>query len=179
MKTPPLPDVELDRATEWPDLLSSVRDYWLEKRGQRAMPSRADVSPAEIKAQLPHVLLADVIEGGKYFRYRLIGRELARFFHSDPTGKLMDDALAPFGEETVDATLASYRSVVERRAPMRLTGAGSIYGQDPKRFDAFLAPLSEDGTTVNMILGTFVFVWDFAHPFRPPLGPAETAGREI
>jgi hypothetical protein len=171
LKIPPLPNVELDRATDWPEVLSSVRDYWLEKRGQRSMPSRADITPAEIKAQLPHVLLVDVIEGGKYFRYRLVGVELARFFHSDPTGKLMNEALAPFGGETVYATLASYRGVVERRAPMRLTGAGSIYGQEPKHFDAFLAPLSADGATVNMILGTFVFVWDFAHPFRPPLDP--------
>jgi len=120
---------------------------------------------------LPHILLADVVDGGKDFRYRLVGVRLSQFFLSNPTGKLMTEALAPFGNETVRATVASYREVVERRAPVRLTGSGSIYGQDPKHFDAFLAPLSQADAEVNMILGTFVFLWDFAHPFRPPSDP--------
>jgi hypothetical protein len=80
----------------------------------------------------------------------------------------MSEALAPFGVATVEATLESYRAVVERRAPMRLTGAGSWYGQDLKLFDALLAPLSDDDASVNMILGTFVFVWDTKNQFRNP-----------
>jgi hypothetical protein len=171
LKNPSPPNVELDRATDWPDVLAAVRDYWLEKHGARSMPSRGDISPSHIKAHLPHILLADVIAGGQDFRYRLVGHQLSRFFYSDPTGKLMTEALAPFGTETVQATIASYRGVVERRAPVRLTGSGSVYGQNAKHFDAFLAPLSEGGTDVNMILGTFVFLWDSTHPFRPPPDP--------
>jgi hypothetical protein len=34
-----------------------------------------------------------------------------------------------------------------------------------------LAPLSDDGVTANMILGTFIFEWDFEHQFRPPADP--------
>ena len=78
---------------------------------------------------------------------------------------------APFGEVTLQQTLGAYRSVIERRAPIRLTGSGSLYGQDPKYFDALLAPLSDNGVTVNMILGTFVFFWDLEHQFRPPVDP--------
>ena len=166
-----LPDVEIDRTTNWPDILSAMRDYWLAKRGARAMPSRNDISPAHLKSQLPHILLADVIDGGADFRYRLIGTELRQFFYAEPSGRLMSDVLTPFGETTVQATLASYRGVMERRAPIRFTGAGSWYGQDPKLFDAYLAPLSDDGATANMILGTFVFEWDREHQFRPPLDP--------
>jgi hypothetical protein len=163
----PFPGVEIDRAGDWPPVLSVVRDYWLAKRGARAMPGRGDVSPAELKAQLPHILLADVIEDGKDFRYRLVGDQLAKFFPESPAGKLMSEAIAPFGEETVRATLSIYGQVVERRAPLRITGAGAFYGQDPKLFDAYLAPLSNDGATVNMIFGTFVFLWDHEHKFRP------------
>ena len=178
MERPPPSSVEIDRTTDWPDVLSSVRDYWQEKRAGRSMPSRGDISPAQIRTQLPHILLADVIEGGKDFRYRLVGDRLVQFFHSDPTGKLMTEVIAPFGDETTRATLASYRRVVERRAPVRLTGSGSFFGQDPKHFDAFLAPLSNDGATVNMILGTFVFIWDPAHPFRPPSDPLQANARD-
>ena len=80
----------------------------------------------------------------------------------------MSEVIAPFGEATVRVTLDCYRTVIARRAPLRLTGSGSWYGQNPKMFDAFLAPLSDDGQNVNMILGTFVFVWDHEHQFRPP-----------
>jgi hypothetical protein len=171
----PPPSVEIDRSTDWPVNLSFVRDYWLDRRGSRSMPSRKDISPAQLKAQLPYLLLADVIDGGADFRYRLVGTELRRFFRAEPSAKLMSEALAPFGAATVEATLASYRAVVERRAPMRLTGAGSWYGQDLKLFDALLAPLSDDDASVNMILGTFVFVWDKKNQFRNP-GDSRLAG---
>ena len=170
MATPP-PDVEIDRSSDWPDVLAAVRDYWTARRGDRLIPSRSDISPAQLKAALPHVLLADVIDGGADFRYRLVGTQLARFFFNEPSGKMMSEAIAPFGEVTLQGTLAAYRTVVERRAPVRLTGSGSFYGQDPKLFDALLAPLSDDSATVNMILGTFVFEWDTQHQFRPPADP--------
>ena len=166
-----LPNVEIDRATNWPPVLSSVRDYWNEKRGARTMPSRSDISPAQLKSFLPYILLADVVDAGKDFRYRVVGTQLREFFYFEPTGKLMSEALAPFGRETVGATLAGYRAVIERRAPMRLTGSGSWYGQNPKYFDALLAPMSDDGEAANMILGTFIFVWDHAHQFQSPLDP--------
>ena len=35
-------------------------------------------------------------------------------------------------------------------------------------FDAWLAPLSDDDVNVNIIIGTFVFVWDVNHVFDPP-----------
>jgi hypothetical protein len=170
----PLPTVEIDSPSDWPAVLSSVRDHWLDSRGRRAMPRQADISPAQLKAQWPHILLAEVIGGGTDFRYRSVGLQLLPFFHAEPSGSLMSDVIAPFGEMTLQATLESYRAVIARRAPVRLTGAGSVFGQDPKHFDALLAPLSEDGVIVDMILGTFVFVWDEVHVFRSPLDSQST-----
>ncbi len=171
MNWSPPHSVEIDRSADWPNVLSFVRDYWLAKRGARSMPSRSDISPAQLKSQLPHILLADVIDGGLDFRYRLVGTELRRFFFAEPSGKLMSEALTPFGQATVEATLATYRSVMDRRVPVRITGAGAAFGQEPKLFDAYLAPLSGDAATVNMILGTFIFEWDHEHQFRAPAGP--------
>jgi hypothetical protein len=59
--------VEIDRETDWPVNLSFVRDYWLDRRGARSMPGRNDISPAQLKAQLPYLLLADVVDGGRIF----------------------------------------------------------------------------------------------------------------
>jgi hypothetical protein len=168
-----LPRVQVDGTADWPANLAFVRDYWESKRGERAMPSRSDLSPAEFKAQLPSILLVDVIDGGEDFRYRLVGTQLTPFFKSNATGQLMSEVIGPFGKDVLEETLKFYRAVVRRQVPVRLTGSGSIYGQDPKHFDAYLAPLSEDGSIVNMILGTFVFIWDTDHPFRPPKANGE------
>ena len=43
--------------------LRALYEYWMEKRGDRAMPARADIDPTEIPDLLPIVGLADVIEG--------------------------------------------------------------------------------------------------------------------
>ena len=152
-------DAEFDPADAEPMLLSFVRHYWENRRNGRAMPGRADIAPADMRAHLRHILLADVIDGGKDFRYRLVGTELQRYFAGNPSGKLMSEALAPFGEKTVSRTIATYRWVVERRAPLRVRGSGVLYNQDAKTFDALLAPLSDDGATPNMVFGTFVFEW--------------------
>jgi hypothetical protein len=162
-------NLELDRQDEWPPVLAFVRDYWQAKRGSRAMPARNDISPAQLKSQLPHILIADVIEGGADFRYRLVGTHLRGFFQSEPSGMLMSEIIAPFGDKTLEATLRAYRAAVAKRAPIRLTGAGSWFGQKTKLFDAYLAPLSDDDATPNMVLGTFVFEWDRDMQFQPLL----------
>jgi len=166
-------DVEYDPETAEPMLLAFLRGYWDERRSARAMPSRKDVVPSQMRAQLPHVLLADVIAGGDDFRYRLVGGELQRYFHGNPTGRLMSEALAPFGPDTVSRTIQTYATVVARKAPMRIRGSGVLYSQDAKLFDALLAPLSDDGETPNMILGTFSFVWKHAVSRMPVVEPNE------
>jgi hypothetical protein len=163
------PNVEFDRTANWPPVLAFVRDYWQAKCGSRIMPARNDISPAELKTQLPHILLADVVDDGADFRYRLVGTYLRGFFRAEPSGKLISETIAPFGAETRRATLDAYRTVIARRAPMRLTGGGSWFDQTPKLFDAYLAPLSDDGVTANMVFGTFVFEWDRDHQFQPLL----------
>jgi hypothetical protein len=154
------PKVEYDGTTELPPVLNFLRAYWLNKRGERRLPSRHDISPAELKSQLPFVLLIDVVEGGEDFRYRLTGTYLRQFFPADPVGRLMSQVLAPFGTSSVQATLEAYRRVMRASAPVRITGSGAWYAQNPKFFDAMLAPLSDDGETVNMIFGAFLFEWD-------------------
>jgi hypothetical protein len=155
-------DVEYDPDSPEPRLLTFLRDYWLRQRGAHPMPRRQDISPSQMRVSLPHILLVDVIGGGEDFRYRLVGGELQRYFTANPTGQLMSQVLLPFGPETAARTIQTYAAVVARRAPMRIRGAGEMYSQAAKTFDALLCPLSDDGVTANMILGTFEFAWNFA-----------------
>src|SRR3546814_4839037 len=50
--------------------------------------------PEEIKRLLPFVLLLDVLDEGRHFRFRLVGTDAASGI--DPTGKLLHEA-APGG----------------------------------------------------------------------------------
>jgi len=152
--------VEYDPDDGEPRLLGFVRHYWENRCREGGMPRRQDIAPADMRKHLRHILLADVIDGGQDFRYRLVGSELQRYFAGNPTGRLMSDALAPFGPETVSRTITTYRSVVQRKKPMRIRGSGALYNQDAKTFDALLTPLSDDGDAANMIFGTFLFEWD-------------------
>ena len=140
-------------------LLNDVMRYWERKRGARRMPERPDIDPREIKSLLPQVLLVDVLSGGNDFRYRLVGSRLSPYFPSEATGKIMSEALAPFGEQTVGATLSAYRTVAIERTPIRAAGPGETFAQPSKFFEAVLLPLGDDSGPANMIFGAFEFDW--------------------
>jgi hypothetical protein len=133
--------------------------YWEKSAARGLMPARADIDPREIKALLPQVLLVDVLEGGGDFRYRLLGSKLRPYFPSEATGQAMSTALAPFGPQTVEATLAVYRKVAIECIPLRITGPGETYAQESKFFEAVLLPLGENEGPANMIFGAFEFDW--------------------
>jgi hypothetical protein len=155
--------------------LAAIHNYWESKLRGRRMPSRADIVPAELKAELPHILLADVLEDGQDFRYRVLGTRLTRYFPERATGKTFTDALAPFGAATVAGTISVYRSIVREREPVLIKGPGEYYHQDAKTFEAVLMPLSDDELRVTMIFGAFEFEprkhSDRARRFGPDWSP--------
>ena len=171
-----MPEVEIEPHSDDPALIAALRAYWIRKRGSRAYPSRRDIVPSEIREWLPFVLLVDVVERGADFRYRLVGTHLNQFFPMPPAGKLMSKVLAPFGENTINRTIAAYRHVTTTGAPLRVKGDGALYGQPPKYFEALLTPLCDDGVRVNMIFGGFDFQWNFLPmPGTAPNAPDERA----
>jgi len=160
------PSVEINPRAPEPGLLTFIRNYWDKQRGSRRMPSRMDIITWDMKAHVANVLLADVLEDGRDFRYRLVGTQLQNHFNGNPTGKTMSEALSAFGPETMERTIMTYAAVVRDKKPMRIRGSGTLYDQSAKLFDAILTPLSDDGKNVNIIFGAFVFEWDKQAEFR-------------
>jgi hypothetical protein len=68
--------------------------YWRRKAPGAKPPRRADFDPIEIPHLLPHILLVDVLEHGR-FRYRLVATETRQQQKSDPTGRFLDEVLSP------------------------------------------------------------------------------------
>lgn len=128
--------------------LRSGYDYWNARRGQRPMPSRADIDPAEIKPLLPHVILLDVIQAPLDFRYRLIGTTVDDHSSGRFTGMRMSDV--PH-QRPPGRLWSNLEWVVAERRPKisRVPYAGPH--RDFLSVVDIVMPLSRDGATVDML----------------------------
>ena len=142
-----------------------LKDYWDQKRGTRAMPSRADIKPAEMKQHLAWVVLVDVVPDFTDFRYRTIGTRVTGYFAPDSTGKLVSEAFRSHGEAVVNAMLAPYRKASRDKVIVHAWGAADWIGKAFLDFESLYLPLSDDGVTANMVLSAVTF--ELASPLKP------------
>jgi hypothetical protein len=138
-------------------VLRFLKDYWERKRGDRPMPSRADIRPSEMKEHLGWVILVDVFPDFSNFRYRMIGSRVTQYFLGDSTGKTVSEAFADAPEGAVGGALAVHRKCARDAVVLRSHGGAGWLGRSFLDFDAIYLPLSDDGTNVNMILSAFTF----------------------
>ncbi len=122
------------------------------------MPCRADIDPTEIPQLLPHVMLVERLDNGRY-RYRLIGTENTRAHGINATGRFLDEVLP--GPAYAAHVLALYdKSVENRRALYSECLFLSPARLEPERHTKVLfMPLSPDGESVNMIFVIQVFFY--------------------
>src|SRR5258707_4581777 len=99
-----------------------LRAYWEQKRGDRAMPSRADISPVQLKDHLGWVMMLDVLPGARDFRFRLIGTLVTQYFFVDNTGRTVMEAFAPNGEAIAKGVNAVFRKVARDKVVRRTAG---------------------------------------------------------
>jgi hypothetical protein len=133
-----------------------LREYWEAKRGTKAMPSRADISPAQLKEHLGWVMILEVLPGERDFRYRLIGTLVTQYFSSDATGKTVMEAFAENGTDTAKSVNSVFRKVARDKVVMRTAGGANWLEEGMEEFEAIYLPLSEDGVSVSHILHAFV-----------------------
>jgi hypothetical protein len=138
--------------------LQEAFEYWRGKAAGRPMPCRADIDPTEIPRLLPHVMLVDVLDGGRY-RYRLIGTENASAHGFEATGRYLDEVLP--GSEYKAHVLGLYdESVRERRALYSESLFFSPGLATPERHTKVLfMPLGDDGQTPSRVFVLQVFLY--------------------
>jgi len=135
--------------------LEQALAYWRTKCGDRLAPTRADIDAREAKAFLPDMQLYEVLDGGRSIRARLVGTAVVRLANDDVTGQDFDDT-SP--RRIVHRLLRAVRWVVEHRKPLRAFAERSAL--ENKEFlasESLLLPLSNDGTTIDMIAIVGVF----------------------
>lgn len=142
------------RTLEFLDICSQqVREmyaYWAALRGDRAMPHRDELDPAQIKRYLPGIMLVDVHWGPPLdFIYRLVGTREVESRGADPTGQRVAEAY--FAASAEDA-LDNYRYVATERAVLYdcepVSKPGNRYIGD----ESIFLPFTRDGERVGQIL---------------------------
>ncbi len=129
--------------------LRNLYHYWHGKRAGRLWPAGADIDTADLGPMLPYVILVDVLQDGRYFRFRLIGADVA--IGVDPTGKLQH-------EELPEGIYRDHISALFRRGA---AGPGALYSRSsygyaeiegPRSISRLFMPLAGDGLAIDMML---------------------------
>jgi hypothetical protein len=141
-------------------------EYYIEKRGGRAFPSRRDIDPLDFTYALGDITLIDVAYDPLRFTFRLDGSRHVERFGFDMTGRSLDAFPYP---EMRQAIHDSYRAVIEHGGPLRyyrdLESSGRWF-----RYETLLLPLSSDGKTIDMIVSAISF-----HDLKIPITPDHVA----
>jgi len=130
-------------------------DYWKRKSGDRPMPSRGDIDPAEIAKILPHVFLLDVRHQPLDFRYHLVGTKMDEHMLGRYTGLWMSQIEH---QRAPSRIWSNCRRVAQEGLP--LSGDTPYIGKN-KAFlttEDLIMPLSDDGGSVDMLFVTVGFV---------------------
>ena len=146
----------------------TLRRIWLffeQNRGSRAMLSRADIDPGDLRHVLSRVALIEVYHEPRRYRMRLVGTHLTSAFGFDPTGKWVDQWPDATGQQlletTFELTVAAKRAHYMRRR--------ASIGRATLLFETMILPLSSDGEIINMLL-TIGAPWQSNRTLAPPVG---------
>jgi len=140
---------------EFRELLS----YWQSKLAPGRLPGRQHIDPTELQPRhLSQLLLLDVVEAAppklrRRYRFRVAGTGFSAIAGRDVTGHYYDEIGAP--ERTLPV-IRALDLVVERKAPVYLSGRLSIPAQDYIWVKRLGLPLAQDGDKVDMIHAVWI-----------------------
>ncbi|WPZ34314.1 PAS domain-containing protein [Thalassobaculum sp. OXR-137] len=149
-------------------IIDPLLSYWAVRRGDRALPSRADIDPIDIPELLQHIGLVDVEGPPRRYRYRLVGSYMQTMFGENYQGRYLDEARH---DRYRDFLNDLYTAAIDQRRPI-LSEAVFDYGTDRiVTIRRLILPLAEgNGAPVNMLLFANVFIApDLPHHATPVL----------
>lgn len=128
------------------DKMRCIYEYWLKIKGNKELPSRDDINPADITSVLRHITLVRVEENGRY-KLTLVGSENAKVAEENVTGKYLDEIplLHQYAKERYDW-------VVENKKPYIYQGDLKWSEKEYLDYSIIGLPLSNDNEKVNGIM---------------------------
>ena len=121
--------------------------YWEERKGERNFPSLDDIDADVISELWPHCFVLDTLSlsASPYFLY--LGPELARL------GGVFLSGERQWTKTLLDKAVQNYRDTVSDEKPILSEEYLSIYDGSKIVYRSVLLPLSDDGETINFVLG--------------------------
>jgi len=133
--------------------------YWQSRLAPGRLPGRQHIDPTDLQPRhLSQLLLLDVVAPAapkqrRRYRFRVAGTGFSAIAGRDVTGLHYDEIGAP---ERAMPVIRALDLVVERKAPVYLSGRLSIPSQDYVWVKRLGLPLAQDGDTVDMILAIWL-----------------------
>jgi len=131
--------------------------YWSGKRGERKLPSRADIDPGDLRSLLPSLIIFDCLPSFADFRYRLIGTGVVNASGRDNTGKTVREVYEAAEPEFCKYYLDTLRSVATRGVIGRAKGTLRHVRREHRSADILLLPLGDPDGKVRWILTSSLF----------------------
>ncbi len=128
-------------------ILQNIYQYWLDMKGERSMPSRADLNPVEIVKLLPHISLVDVEHETGRYKMRLIGTETVKAMGLDVTGKYLDEF--PLIEQILKK---NYNWLIKEKRPYINFDKLKWSSKSFMDYYALGLPLSRNGKDVDILM---------------------------
>lgn len=135
--------------------LRSLFDYWNKKRGEQRFILRSQLEPGEITPLLPLVFILEVQREPRRYLIRLMGTEIATRIGGDYTGRYMDELDLGAIKKQV---LAGYDHVVDHVEPHLEFAEFTQQGRGRMQVERLALPMSTDGQTIDLILGSVIHV---------------------
>lgn len=135
------------------DRLRRLFDYWLDTRGARLFPAKAEIDPVAFRYILGYVTLVEVEHSAgsassRRYRFRLDGSILVAMSGTDYTGRYLDELP---GKEYVAFVKETYDRVVESGTPHRYRKNG-LFDHQHFSEEALILPLGREPPHVDMLM---------------------------
>lgn len=118
-----------------------------QSKASDGLPRRSDFSMAELRPYMGRVAILDVVDGGRDFRYRLYGSDIAEEYQADMSRKSVNEFRPHFRA----AIVPGYQRCLATRAPHY-----DVIDIDDEmmryKWERIVLPLATDGRIVDMIM---------------------------
>lgn len=138
--------------------IAALAEHWTRLKGNRPIPLREAVDPADIKELLPNIMLVDIEPAPFRVHYRLVGTEVVAWSKFDFTGRYLDEV--DFSDmEGNDIFTEGYRQLHRTGLPQFARIHTFEFQNAVLFYECALLPLSSDGTLVDKAIA----IEDYEH----------------
>jgi hypothetical protein len=148
------------------DKLRRLLAYWLDLRGDKLVPRRAQLDPIAIPWALSHIWLLQLDLTVDRFRYRLAGESVQGIYEQNISGKTIFDLMDEDNAGIVDA---KFHQICHE--PCICHDIGPVYTKTdrPGLGERVILPLATDEGQNEFILGCTIYDWrGYLDPSKDP-----------